>query len=48
MFAAAVTVAAQNNTNAVVGDRYTVAVPDNTTVLVSKRPPKDQRLFSSK
>ena len=48
MFAAAVTVAAQNNENAVVGDRYTVAVADNTTVFVTKRPPKDQRLFSSK
>ena len=39
--------AAQENAEVTISDRYTAAVPDNVKVYVSKRPPVEERLFSS-
>jgi len=41
------TVAAQENAEVVVSNRYTAVVPDNTKVFESKRPPVAERLFVS-
>jgi len=41
------TVAAQENAEVAVSNRYTTVVPDNTKVLESKRPPMAERLFVS-
>ena len=38
---------AQENAEVTINDRYTAAVPDNVKVYVSKRPPVEERLFSS-
>ncbi|MBR6842653.1 MAG: glycoside hydrolase family 125 protein [Prevotella sp.] len=41
------TVAAQENAEVAVSNRYTTVVPDNTKVFESKRPPMAERLFVS-
>lgn len=41
------TVAAQENAEVAVSNRYTAVVPDNTKVFESKRPPMAERLFVS-
>ena len=41
------TVAAQENAEVSVSNRYTAVVPDNTKVYPSKRPPLSERLFVS-
>lgn len=42
-----VTAVAQENAEVSVSNRYTSVVPDNTKVYPSKRPPVDERLFTS-